>query len=141
MWPTAVTRRTPGISLTLINIRTSGDAATPPPPRRRRCLVLHVTKTINYTPTLYSPLIRTVQEVDGGGTAVIDQCAEVIGITQAGSGDYELSDPNALYPLATDGDICLIQQFNFQVEVSDAVYMQLQEVFYIYNDPILSRPR
>ncbi len=94
------------------------------------------------------PLVRTVQQV-GGGTEVIEQCAEVVGITKSVSGDYELTDPNALYASATDfdgngtndGDICLIQQFNFQVDVSGVVYMQLQEVFYVCNDPILSRPR
>lgn len=104
------------------------------------------------------PLVRTVQEVTGG-TDVIEQCAVIIPIQVATTGgDYELvpisTDPEPIYPLypdATDFDgngeysenesICLIQQFNYQVDVSGEVYMQLQEVYYVWNDPILIRPR
>ena len=72
----------------------------------------------------------------------------VIPIAQSG-GVFGLTNPDGLYPGAVDfdengtidGDICLIQQFNYQVDVSGEVYMQLQEIYYVWNDPILNRPK
>ena len=85
-----------------------------------------------------SAVPRTVQVV-GEGTSIIPWCAEVVGIALSDDGwSYELDPANAIYSEATEGDICLVLQSTTPVG-SDLV--QTTEVFYIFDDPILIRPR
>ena len=87
---------------------------------------------------------RTSQRLIEGdplSDVVVPWCEAAIGIVQASAPDwwYEL-DPIAPYPDATGlGDTCLVKQSTTTVDVSGTVYTQTTEVFYIWNDPILSR--
>ena len=87
---------------------------------------------------------RTSQRLIEGdplSDVVVPWCETAIGIVQASAPDwwYEL-DPIAPYPDATGlGDTCLVKQSTTTVDISGTVYTQTTEVFYIWNDPILSR--
>jgi hypothetical protein len=97
---------------------------------------------------------RTYQRV-GGTDDIIPWCAEVVGVVQSdGEWFYELS-PDELHPDATGStvsdpkDVCLIFQNTETVwfdddgdtVTPDVIRTQTTEVFYIWNDPIFSRPR
>ena len=89
---------------------------------------------------------RTVQQLvagDPSSEVVIPWCTDVIDLLQAeGEFFYELDDPSALYPTATlPGDVCLIFQHTNTVDDGGVIFSQTTETFYIWDDPIFSRPR
>ncbi|HSJ72375.1 MAG TPA: hypothetical protein VLA29_12105 [Acidimicrobiia bacterium] len=84
---------------------------------------------------------RTKQVFNDDSSAIVPWCAEVVGIKLVTDEWYYQLDPvDGIYDAATaGGDTCLVLQSTTPVVGTGLV--QTTEVFYIFNDPILSRPR
>jgi hypothetical protein len=101
---------------------------------------------VGVRPTYQDTVDGTIEVPDCSGDVAVD-----INEPEAGSFIYTMNDnplePDGSYPLATGGgDVCLVLHITKTINYTpdggvQSVKTVTTEVFYIYNDPTLSRPR